>query len=117
MRLEDLIDGPLRGVTFLSTPSEHMDETANTLESYDMHKAIAKRISWRYRTRPSEQMQMLLYLGHSFWSANRIGAALAAFYEAELVEFHDKRLVAIRKEFGRPGVSFDDIARDLLEDT
>ncbi|MBN2228330.1 MAG: hypothetical protein JW779_01980 [Candidatus Thorarchaeota archaeon] len=61
-----------------------------------------------------DRLTDMIRTGFTYMSANRVGAALACFYEAELLEFNDPRLEKIRLEFGQPHMSFKKIAEKVL---
>ncbi len=63
------------------------------------------------------EMDALLLAGHDYLNANRIAAALACFYEAELINFDHEKLVGLRSRFNRPGQSFNNIAEEYFSDT
>ena len=61
-----------------------------------------------------DRLSEMIRIGRTYLSANRVGAALACFYEAEQIQFNDHRLVKIRAKFGRPGTSFKVIAEKVV---
>jgi hypothetical protein len=56
----------------------------------------------------------MIRIGLTYLNANRVGAALACFYEAEQIQFSDPRLEKIRAEFGSPKTSFKVIAEKRI---
>jgi len=59
----------------------------------------------------------LIKSGCTYLGANWVAVALACFYEAELINFNDERLVKIRAQCNRSGWSFDDIAEEYFQST
>ena len=61
-----------------------------------------------------DRLSDMIRMGLDYLNANRVGAALACFYEAEQIRFSEPRLEKIRTEFGRPRTSFKVIAQKVM---
>lgn len=61
-----------------------------------------------------DRLSEMIRIGLTYLNANRVGAALACFYEAEQIQFSDPRLEKIRAEFGLPKTSFKVIAEKRI---
>ncbi len=86
----------------------------NTRLSYSVTRKAARDI---VASLGMNEMEALLLVGFDYLNANRIGAALACFYEAELLNFDHEKLVELRVRFNRPGCSFNDIAEEYFSDS
>jgi hypothetical protein len=62
-----------------------------------------------------DKIKELTQSGLTYLDANWVAVALACFYEAELINFDDERLVKIRIQCNRPGWSFNDIAEEYFQ--
>jgi hypothetical protein len=94
--------------------SEAAASMANTRLSYSVTRNAIRGI---VDSLGIDRMQAFIQAGFDYLDANRLAAALACFYEAELITFEDERLVELRARFNRPGRSFNSIAEEYFRDT
>ncbi len=87
---------------------------ANTPMEYSVKR---KSVHELVETLGWNQMQIYIQTGLDYLNANRIAAALACFYEAELIKFDDEQLEKIRARFNRPGQSFNSIAEEYFRNS
>lgn len=94
--------------------SEAAASLANTRISYSVTRKAARDI---VASLGLNELEALLQAGADYLNANRIAAALACFYEAELINFDHEKLVELRIRFNRPSQSFNDIAEEYFNET
>ena len=94
--------------------SEAAASLVNTRIAYSLIRKAARET---VASLGMNEVEALLRAGLDYLNANRITAALACFYEAELINFNHDKLVGLRIRFNRPGQSFNDIAEEFFNST
>ena len=84
---------------------------ANTRIEFDTVRRAARDMAGALG---QDRLSDMIRMGFAYLNANRVGAALACFYEAEQIQFSDPRLEKIRAEFGLPKTSFKVIAEKRI---
>ena len=95
--------------------SEVAASLANTRISFSITRKAARDIITSLGS--TNELETLILIGLDYLSANRIAAALACFYEAELIDYYHEKLVRLRVRFNRPSQSFNDIAEEYFSRT